>query len=47
MIDLMLQPVEQPPQTESVLCRNQTRHLKRKSLEVSAPTGQMSTTLPE
>jgi len=42
----MLHPVEQPGQTDRALFRNQTRHLKRKSLLVSAPTGQMSARLP-
>src|SRR3989338_1803572 len=43
----MLQPREQPGQTESSEPRYHTRILKRKSLSVRAPTGQMSTTLPE
>ena len=42
----MLQPREQPGQTDGVEPRYQTRHLNRKSLSVRAPTGQMSTTLP-
>src|SRR6266851_266014 len=44
---LTVHPVEHPPQTESVACKNHTRHLNLKSREVSAPTGQMSTTFPE
>ena len=44
---LMLQPRAQSVQTDGVLSRYQTRTLKRKSLSVSAPTGQMSITLPE
>src|SRR5262249_31384052 len=42
----MLQPVEQCAHTDSTLFKNHTRWRKRKSLEVSAPTGQMSTMLP-
>ena len=42
----MLQPVEQPGQTESVASRNQTRILKRKSWDSSAPTGHTSARLP-
>ena len=44
---VMLQPFEQPLQTLSTSSRNQTRILKRKSLVVSAPTGQMSATFIE
>ncbi len=40
-----LQPVAQEVQTLGVSLRNQTRILKRKSFEVSAPTGQRSTVL--
>src|SRR3989338_11039646 len=43
----MLQPREQPGHTEFVAPKYHTRHLNRKSRSVSAPTGQMSTTLPE
>ena len=43
----MLQPVLQPGQIDGVFFRYQTRTLKRKSRSVSAPTGQMSTTLTE
>ena len=39
----MLQPVPQLVQTLLVSLRNQTLMRKRKSFEVSAPTGQMST----
>ncbi len=42
----MLQPVLQLGQTLSFICSHQTRCLYRKSLLHSAPTGQMSTTLP-
>ena len=42
----MLQPVEQPGQTDSVDSRNQTRILKRKSWDSSAPTGHTSARLP-
>ena len=42
-----LQPVEQPGQTARCSFRNQTRIWKRKSFEVSAPTGQISTVLSE
>jgi hypothetical protein len=41
----MLQPVAQLVQMLGVSLRNQTRIWKRKSFEVSAPTGQMSTVL--
>ncbi len=41
----VLQPVPQLVQMLLVSLRNQTRILKRKSFEVSAPTGQMSTVL--
>ena len=40
---MMLQPVAQLVQTLLVSFRNQTRILNRKSFDVSAPTGQMST----
>jgi hypothetical protein len=40
---MILQPVAQLVQIDFVSLRNQTRILKRKSFEVSAPTGQMST----
>ena len=43
----MLQPVLQPGQMEGVFSKYQTRTLKRKSRSVSAPTGQMSTTLAD
>ena len=43
----MLQPVEQPGQTSSVVLRYQTRCVYRKSFEPKAPTGQRSTTLPD
>ena len=39
----MLQPVPQLVQMLLVCLRNQTRIWKRKSFDVSAPTGQMST----
>ena len=42
----MLQPVEQPAQTDACGFRNQTRILKRKSLLRSAPTGQTSARFP-
>ena len=42
----MLQPVAQPLQTLAVSVRYHTRFWKRKSLFVSAPTGQMSARLP-
>jgi hypothetical protein len=41
-----LQPLAHPGQIDRVPRRNQTRHLNRKSLLVSAPTGQMSARLP-
>ncbi len=41
----VLQPVPQLVQMLLVSLRNHTRILKRKSFEVSAPTGQMSTVL--
>ena len=43
----VLQPVAQPVQMLLVSLRNQTRIWKRKSLLVSAPTGQISTVLSE
>src|ERR1700737_3901663 len=43
----MLQPLLQPVQTVGDLFTNQTRLVKRKSRLSSAPTGQMSTVLPE
>jgi hypothetical protein len=43
----MLQPFAHAPHTEFVLSRYQTRALNRKSLLVSAPTGQMSITFIE
>ena len=43
----MLQPRAHPGQIEGEVSRYQTRTWKRKSRSVSAPTGQMSTTLPE
>ena len=43
----MLQPVEQPLQTEGVMLSSHARIVKRKSLAVSAPTGQTSTVLSE
>ena len=41
----MLQPVAQLVHTLLVSFRNQTRIWNRKSFEVSAPTGQISTVL--
>ena len=41
----MLQPVAQLVQMLLVSFKNQTRIWKRKSFDVSAPTGQMSTVL--
>src|SRR5262245_16246024 len=43
----MLQPVEQPAHTLGVSRKNQTRFLYRKSLLHNAPTGHISTTLPD
>ena len=43
----MLQPRAHPGQTDFARSRYQTRAWKRKSRSVRAPTGQMSTTLPE
>ena len=43
----MLQPRAHPLQTERAVSRYHTRTWKRKSRSVSAPTGQMSMTLPE
>src|SRR5436190_18254764 len=43
----MLQPTSQPVQSDGFLSRYQTRSAKRNSVEVSAPTGQMSTTQVE
>ncbi len=43
----VLQPVAQLVQKLFVSFKNQTRIWKRKSEEVSAPTGQMSTVLSE
>jgi len=43
----VLQPVAQLVQMLFVSFRNQTRILNRKSVEVSAPTGQMSTVFNE
>src|SRR5690625_461092 len=43
---VILQPCEQLVQIELVWSRSQTRALWRKSLERSAPTGQISTILP-
>ena len=43
----MLQPRAQPGQIDCAVSRYQTRTWNRKSRSVSAPTGQMSTTLPE
>jgi hypothetical protein len=42
----MLQPCEQFAQIDGVRSRSQTRALWWKSLESSAPTGQMSMMLP-
>jgi hypothetical protein len=42
----VLQPRAQPVHTEAAALMNQTRPRKRKSLAVSAPTGQMSTVFP-
>src|SRR3989338_5782036 len=42
----MLQPREHPGQTDGLEDKYHTRALNRKSRSVSAPTGQMSTTLP-
>ena len=44
---MVLHPVAQLVQKLFVSFRNQTRILKRKSEEVSAPTGQISTVLSE
>ena len=44
---MVLQPVAQLVQKLFVSLRNQTRIWKRKSLDVSAPTGQMSAVLSE
>jgi hypothetical protein len=43
----VLQPRAQPVQMLLVSLRNHTRMAKRKSVLVSAPTGQMSTVLSE
>ena len=43
----MLQPVAQPGQTDGIVYSSQARIAKRKSLAVSAPTGQTSTVLSE
>ncbi len=43
----MLQPTSQPVQMDGFLSRYQTRSAKRNRVEVSAPTGQMSTTQVE
>ncbi len=43
----MLQPRAQPGQIDFWVSRYQTRTWNRKSRSVRAPTGQMSTTLPE
>jgi hypothetical protein len=43
----MLQPVAQPGHTDGVENSSQARREKRKSLEVSAPTGHTSTVLSE
>src|SRR5438093_13769080 len=43
----MLQPRAHPGHTDLAVSRYHTRTWKRKSRSVSAPTGQMSTTLPE
>jgi len=43
----ILHPREQPEQMESCVARYQTRHWKRNSRSVNAPTGQMSMTFPE
>ena len=43
----MLSPEAVMPSIEGVFFRNHTRCWKRKSLSSSAPTGQMSTTLPD
>ncbi len=42
-----LHPCVQPVHTEAVLSRSQARALWRKSLEISDPTGQRSTTFPD
>ena len=44
---VMLQPVPQFTSMDGVSLRNHTRIWKRKSFEVSAPTGQMSAVLRE
>ena len=44
---IVLHPVAQLVQKLFVSFKNQTRILKRKSEEVSAPTGQISTVLSE
>jgi hypothetical protein len=43
----MLQPDAQPWQIDGVISSSQARIVKRKSLEVSAPTGQTSTVFSE
>ena len=43
----MLQPVLQPGQIDGELSSSQARIVKRKSFEVSAPTGHTSTVLSE
>ena len=43
----MLHPVEQLVQMDLASFMNQTRIWNRKSLDVRAPTGQMSVVLPE
>ncbi len=43
----MLQPTSQPVQIDGFLSRYQTRSANRNRVEVSAPTGQMSTTQVE
>ena len=43
----VLAPTEDSVSRPFVCLRNQTRILNRKSVEVSAPTGQMSTVLSE
>ena len=42
-----LHPVAQPAHTDGVVLSSQARMAKRKSFDVSAPTGQTSTVLSE
>ncbi len=47
VVTLMLQPTGQSPHTDCTLWISQGRPSKRYSVDVSAPTGQSSITLPE